>query len=76
MSGVTAALIVRDEAEYIADCLSSLAGHVDEIILVDTGSRDRTIEIAGRFPVKFYHLRNEVSLLQSLAQRGSAGRNV
>jgi glycosyltransferase involved in cell wall biosynthesis len=52
---VSAALIVRDEAGFIEDCLRSLVGNVDEIVLVDTGSRDDTIEIAGRFPVKLYH---------------------
>jgi hypothetical protein len=52
MTSISAALIVRDEAEVIEDCLRSLAGNVDEIVLVDTGSRDRTIEIASRFPVK------------------------
>jgi tetratricopeptide (TPR) repeat protein len=55
MSSVTAALIVRNEAGFIADCLSSLAGRVNEIVLVDTGSRDETIEIARRFPVKLHH---------------------
>jgi tetratricopeptide (TPR) repeat protein len=53
--GVTAALIVRDEEDAIGDCLASLIGYVDEIVLVDTGSRDRTIDIAGRFPVTLYH---------------------
>jgi tetratricopeptide (TPR) repeat protein len=48
---VTAALIVRDEEPFIGDCLASLAGHVDQIVLVDTGSKDRTIEIARGFPV-------------------------
>jgi tetratricopeptide (TPR) repeat protein len=55
MSIVSAALIVRDEAEFIADCLRSLVDNVDEIVLVDTGSRDRTIEIASQFPVSLYH---------------------
>ena len=75
MSGVTAALIVRDEAEYIADCLSSLAGHVDEIILVDTGSRDRTIEIAGRFPVKLYHFSwcNDFSAARNFSLQQATG---
>lgn len=49
---VTAALIVRDEEAFIGDCLASLAGHVDQIVLVDTGSIDRTIEIAREFPVE------------------------
>jgi tetratricopeptide (TPR) repeat protein len=48
---VSAALIVRNESEFIEDCLRSLIGHVDEIVLVDTGSRDDTIAIARRFPV-------------------------
>jgi hypothetical protein len=55
MPRVTAALIVRDEAEFIANCLASLAGQVDEIVVVDTGSRDRTMEIAGRFPANLHH---------------------
>jgi tetratricopeptide (TPR) repeat protein len=53
-ASVTAALIVRDESEFIEDCLRSLAGAVDEIVIVDTGSRDDTIEIARRFPIALY----------------------
>ena len=43
---VTAALIVRDEERFLAGCLASLAGRVDEIVVADTGSVDRTREIA------------------------------
>ena len=39
-------MIVRDEAHHITDCLTSLAGVVDEIIVVDTGSSDGTPELA------------------------------
>lgn len=48
MAGVvlSAALIVRDEERHIADCLASLAGVVDQIVVVDTGSLDATAEIA------------------------------
>jgi hypothetical protein len=52
---VTAALIVRDEAKFIEGCLSSLADVVDEIVLVDTGSTDDTIDRAQRFPIKLRH---------------------
>jgi len=45
-SRVTAALIVRDEERFLAGCLASLAGRVDEIVVADTGSVDRTREIA------------------------------
>jgi tetratricopeptide (TPR) repeat protein len=55
MRRLTAAMIVRNEAAFIEDCLQSLAGTVDEIILVDTGSSDDTLEKASRFPVSIHH---------------------
>ena len=39
---ISAAMIVRNEERFLGDCLASLKGHVDEIVVVDTGSRDRT----------------------------------
>jgi tetratricopeptide (TPR) repeat protein len=51
---VSAALIVRDESAFIEDCLASIAGIVDEIVLVDTGSRDDTVERALQFPIKLH----------------------
>jgi hypothetical protein len=52
---LSATLIVRDESAVIEDCLRSLADRVDEIVLVDTGSRDDTVEKARSFPVSLYH---------------------
>jgi glycosyltransferase involved in cell wall biosynthesis len=75
MTSVTAALIVRDESEFIEDCLRSLSASVDEIVLVDTGSRDRTIEIASRFRVKLHHFPwcNDFSAARNFAlERASA----
>jgi tetratricopeptide (TPR) repeat protein len=46
---ITACLIVKNEEKHLARCLKSIQGIVDEIIVVDTGSNDRTIEIAGSF---------------------------
>lgn len=43
---VTAAMIVRDEEAVLAACLASIRDVVDEIVVVDTGSTDRSIEIA------------------------------
>lgn len=43
---LVAGLIVRDEQDNIADCLASLNGIVDRIEICDTGSLDRTIELA------------------------------
>ena len=50
---VSAALIVRDESIFIEACLESLVDIVDEIVVVDTGSRDDTIDKVLRFPIKF-----------------------
>jgi tetratricopeptide (TPR) repeat protein len=72
---VTAALIIRDEEEFIEDCLLSLMGYVDEIVLVDTGSRDRTVEIASRFPVKLHRFpwRNDFSAARNHALDKASG---
>ena len=43
---LSAALIVRDEERYLETCLTSLRSCVDEIVVVDTGSVDRSREIA------------------------------
>lgn len=40
-------MIVRDEERVLGDCLRSLQGVVDEIVVVDTGSRDSSREIAA-----------------------------
>jgi tetratricopeptide (TPR) repeat protein len=42
-------MIVRDEEQMLPRCLAAAAGAVDEIVLVDTGSSDATIEIARSF---------------------------
>jgi tetratricopeptide (TPR) repeat protein len=51
---VSATLIVRDESAFIEECLASLEGFVDEIVLVDTGCHDDTLEKARRFPIKLH----------------------
>jgi glycosyltransferase involved in cell wall biosynthesis len=43
-------MIVRDEEKLIARCLQSVEKICDEIVVVDTGSRDRTLKIARTFP--------------------------
>jgi glycosyltransferase involved in cell wall biosynthesis len=46
---LSVAIIVKDEAEHLDACLASLRGLTDEIVVVDTGSTDRTCEIARSF---------------------------
>ncbi len=43
---LSAALIVKDEQAALPACLASLAGAVDEVVVCDTGSTDRTVEVA------------------------------
>ncbi len=42
-------MIVRDEEQMLPRCLAAVTGAVDEIVIVDTGSTDATIEIARSF---------------------------
>ncbi len=46
MIRISLCIIARDEERFLSGCLASVAGAVDEIVLVDTGSTDRTVEIA------------------------------
>jgi glycosyltransferase involved in cell wall biosynthesis len=46
---ITLCIVARDEAEFLPECLESVQGVVDEMILVDTGSTDETPEIARRY---------------------------
>lgn len=49
--GVSAVLIVKNEQAHLARCLESLAG-VDEIVVLDTGSSDQTVDVARSFMAK------------------------
>ena len=45
MITISLCMIVKNEEQVLSRCLDSLAGLMDEIIIVDTGSCDRTREI-------------------------------
>ena len=57
VKGLTLSLcmIVKDEEEMLARCLAAAKPAVDEIIVVDTGSSDRTVEIAESFGARVLH---------------------
>jgi glycosyltransferase involved in cell wall biosynthesis len=46
---ISLCMIVRDEERFLARCLGAARSYVDEICVVDTGSTDRTVEIARSF---------------------------
>ena len=54
MVSVSLCMIVKNEEDVLERCLESAAELVDEIIIVDTGSTDRTKEIAARFTDQIY----------------------
>jgi Tfp pilus assembly protein PilF len=47
-------MIVKNEERVLSSCLASVRALVDEVIVVDTGSTDRTIEIAESFGARVY----------------------
>lgn len=51
---VSLALIVRNEQHTLGRCLASVADAFDEIVVVDTGSRDATVEVARRYTARVF----------------------
>ena len=49
-------LIVRDNARTIRACLESLRPWVDELVVVDTGSKDDTPRIAAELGARVFHV--------------------
>ena len=49
---ISLCMIVKNEDKFLEQCLNSVKGIADEIIIVDTGSTDKTKEICKKFGVK------------------------
>ena len=54
MVTISLCMIVKNEEKVLARCLNSIKDLMDEIIIVDTGSTDRTKEIAAKYTDKVY----------------------
>ncbi|PIX16022.1 MAG: LPS biosynthesis protein, partial [Elusimicrobia bacterium CG_4_8_14_3_um_filter_50_9] len=51
---ISVIIIALNEESRIKDCLESVSW-ADEIVVVDTGSRDSTPAICGKYTDKIYH---------------------
>ena len=56
MIKISAVLIVKNEEVLLPRCLDSLKG-IDEIIIQDSGSIDKTMEVASKYTDKIYYYR-------------------
>ena len=68
---ISACLIVKNEERFLPNCLKSVKNAVDEIVVVDTGSTDNTVNIAKEFGAKvyFYSWNNNYSEARNYAIR-------
>src|SRR5210317_2478057 len=55
MAKISACIISFNEEKKIEDCLKSLAGIADEIIVVDSNSTDNTVAIAQKYTDRIIH---------------------
>lgn len=55
MRTISLCMIVKNEEDVLARCLDSVENIVDEINIIDTGSTDKTVEIAKRFTDRVFH---------------------
>ncbi|MDI6869876.1 MAG: glycosyltransferase [Bacillota bacterium] len=75
MPTLSLCMIVKDEEANLPRCLGSVRGVVDEIVVVDTGSRDRTIEIARSFGARVveWTWRNDFAAARNVSLEHATG---
>ncbi len=53
---VTLCMIVRNEERRLGRCLASASPFVSEMVIVDTGSNDRTADVAAEYGARLYSM--------------------
>lgn len=56
MAGISVVILTLNEEDYIGDCLETVTDWVDEIIIIDSYSSDRTVEIAREYTGEIYQI--------------------
>lgn len=72
---ITLSMIVKNEEKCLRDCLESVKGVADEIVIIDTGSVDDTKRIAEEFDAKIfdYEWQNDFADARNYALSKSSG---
>jgi glycosyltransferase involved in cell wall biosynthesis len=72
---LSACVITKNEEKTLPMCLQSVQSIVDEIIVVDTGSKDNTVEVAKSFGAQVYHFEwvNDFSKAKNYALSKATG---
>ncbi len=72
---ISLCMIVKDEANYLPRCLESVRDSVDEMIIVDTGSKDHTKEIAASYGAKVFNFewRDDFSIARNFSLEQATG---
>jgi glycosyltransferase involved in cell wall biosynthesis len=52
---LTVAMIIKNEEQFIEKVIGNVQPVADEIVITDTGSTDRTVDIIKKFNVKLFH---------------------
>ena len=55
MFTISVCMIIKDEEKTLNRILSAIKKFADEIVIVDTGSKDNSIEIARKYTDKIFH---------------------
>ena len=68
-------LIAKNEAVHLARCLASVRGLADEIVFVDTGSTDVTVDIAQSYGARIFHFawQDDFSLARNFSLEQAKG---
>lgn len=54
MASITAIILTRNEENFIGDCIKSLKGVAERVVVVDSFSEDKTVEIAKQLGAEVY----------------------
>lgn len=75
MPSISLCMIAKNEEEWIAQAISSVRPIISEIILVDTGSSDATVEIAKAHSAQVYFMpwRDDFSAARNLSLQYATG---